>query len=204
MRCFRVFLPALLALWGCASPSIVIEPSVPTPEARAAAGPNVDVRLNLREAQSPAARFEEKREKTLLGRSESLGVHLSDFWMEEPAARFVQRLLESHVKSWGHRVVADNEQVQLRGQVNRLSLNSKAISAFEFQADGAIDVELEVVPKDAAPRYRRQYVATCTFRTATSIPNKDNMDKMFNNCVADFQKRIAEDGALRAAVSGPR
>jgi uncharacterized lipoprotein YajG len=189
----------LLALCGCASPTIVINPSLPAPALSSSPGPGVDVRLDVREAAG--SRFEEKSDKTLIGKSESLGVHVSDFWMEEPPARFVQRLIEANLKAWGHRVVQNGERVYMRAQVNRVSLDNKAVSALEFQADGMIDVVLEVVAKDSKPGYRRQYLATCTFRTATSLPNKDNMERTFNQCVDEFQKRISEDGALRAALA---
>lgn len=192
---------ALLALTGCVSPTIAINPSLSAPPVSSSAGPGVDVRLDVREAAA-GSRFEEKGDKTLIGKSESLGVHLSDFWMEEPPAKFVQRLVEANLKAWGHRIVASGERMHVRGQLNRLSLNNKAISALEFQADGVIDVLLEVVPKDAGPGYRRQYVSSCTFRTATSMPNKENMERMFSQCVEDLQKRISEDGALRAALAG--
>jgi uncharacterized lipoprotein YajG len=192
---------ALLALSGCVSPTIAINPSLPAPPVSSSPAPGVDVRVEVRDAAG-GSRFEEKSDKTLIGKSDSLGVHLSDFWMEEPPARFVQRLIEANLKAWGHRIVPSGERMHVRGQVNRLSLNSKAISALEFQADGVIDVFVEVIPKDARPGYRRQYVGTCTFRTATSLPTKENMERVFNQCVDDLQKRISEDGALRAALAG--
>jgi hypothetical protein len=72
----------------------------------------------------------------------------------------------------------------------------------EFQADGVIDVVLQVVPKPAGRAYRQQFVATCSFRTATSIPNAENMQQLFDQCVDELQKRISADGALRAALAG--
>jgi hypothetical protein len=131
-------------------------------------------------------------------------VQLSDFWMEEPPASFVQRLVEANLRAWGYNIVPTGEKMQVRGEVNRFSLNSKAISALEFQADGVIDVVLEALPKPAGPAYRQQYVATCTFRTATSIPNAENMQRLFDQCVDDLQKRITSDSALRGALTGQR
>lgn len=193
----------LMVLNGCASPTIILAPSIPAPDA-AASGTASDVRIDVREKASPAAAFEEKRDKPLIGKSESLGVHMSDFYLDSPPSSLIQRLLESNVKAWGHRIVSEKEQAELRALVNRLTLNSRAISAFEFQADGAIDVAVEVLRKDAKPGYRQQYAATCTWRSATSVPGKENMERTFDQCVADLQKRISGDTGLRAALSaGP-
>ena len=191
---------ALMVLNGCASPNIILTPSIPAPDG-AATGAAADVRIRVGESASASSAFEEKRDNPLIGRSESLGVHLSDFYLDGPSPRLVQRLLESNVKAWGHRIVPDKEQAELRAQVSRLTFNSRAISAFELQADGVIDVALEVVRKDARPGYRQQYVATCTWRSATSVPGKENMERVFDQCVADLQKRIEADAGLRAALS---
>lgn len=202
MHNLRVGLLAALGamLSACVSPSITLKPAAPAP-AVSSAGPGVAVRLEVGDSSS-RSRFEESGDKWLIGTSESLGVHLSDFWLAEPPARLVQRLVEADVNAWGHRVVPNGEQVQVRGQVNRVALNSRAINAFEFQADGVIDVVLRVVPKGTGREYRQQYVATCTFRSATSIPDQENMEHTFNQCVKEFQKRIAEDRALNAALAG--
>jgi hypothetical protein len=146
------------------------------------------------------SRYEERGEKTQIGRSESLGVHLSDLWIEEPPPIFVKRMLENNLKAWGYQVATSQPKVQLHGQVNKFSLDNRAINIFEFQADGVIDVGLNVV-KDGVVAHKGNYVGSCSYRTATEIPGQERMEKLFNACVGEFQKRLDEDSKLRAALS---
>ena len=44
-------------------------------------------------------------------------------------------------------------------------------------------------------------IGTWIFKTAARIPNKDNMQRLFNFCIADCQKCLVEDNMLRAALS---
>lgn len=191
-----------LVLSGCASPNIMLKPPLPAPAAQpvsAGAGP-VWLVVAGTEAGSRPSRYEERGDKTQIGRSESLGVHLSDLWMEEPPPVFVKRMLENNLKAWGYQVATSPQKVQLHGLVNKFSLDNRAINIFEFQADGVIDVELSVA-KDGLSTYKERYVGTCTFRTATEIPGQERMEKLFNACVAEFQKRLDGDNRLRAALS---
>jgi hypothetical protein len=147
------------------------------------------------------SKYEEKGDKTLIGRSESLGVHLSDIWVEEPPPVFVKRLLENTLTAWGYKVLSGNELNQLHGQVNKFSLESRAINALEFQADGAIDVDLDVRLANGTQLYKGNFIGACTYRSATKIPNKENLEKLFNRCVKEFQKQLESDSALRSALS---
>ena len=191
-----------LGLAGCASPNIVITPNLPAPATQPVTEKLGAMQLVLEGTENiqQLSRYEERGEKTQIGRSESLGVHLSDFWVEEPPPVIVKRMLENNLKAWGYQVVTNQQKVQLHGRVNKFALDSRAISPVEFQADGIIDVDLNVV-RDGTQTYKGHYVGTCTFKTATQIPNKDNMEKLFNSCFAEFQKRLDEDNMLRAALS---
>lgn len=191
-----------LGLSGCVSPTIVIKPPLPvpaTPLASVSAGP-VWLVVAGTEIGPQLSRYEERGERTQIGRSESLGVHLSDLWMEEPPPVFVKRMLENNLKAWGYQLATSPQKVQLHGLVNKFSLDNRAINIFEFQADGVIDVELSVT-KDGLSAYKERHVGTCTFRTATEIPGQERMEKLFNACVAEFQKRMDEDNRLRSALS---
>jgi hypothetical protein len=194
---------SVVALGGCASPNILIQPTLPGPATPPASGNPGTVWLVVdgTETSPQAGKYEEKGAWTPVGKSESLGVHLSDIWMEEPPPVFVKRMLENNLKAWGYKVISSNDRVQLHGHVNKFSLNSKAISALELQADGVIDVDLELTPANAAPLFKGHYVGTCTHRSATAIPNKENMEKLFSGCVEKFQKQLEEDTKLRAALS---
>jgi len=191
------------ALGGCASPNIVIQPALPVPATINSSGSLNTVRLVMDGTESTPQlnQYEEKSDKAQIGDSESLGVHLSDFWLEEQPPVFIQRVLENDLKAWGYKVVTDKEQIQLHGHLNKFSLQSRAINLFQFQADGMIDVELEVVKVNAPPYYKGHYVGMCTYKTATEIPNKANMEKLFNQCVEEFQKQLESDLKLRAALS---
>lgn len=191
-----------LALGGCASPTIVLKPTLPPPATPAVAVKQGTVQLIVDGAGgSPQlSRYEERGDKTQIGSSESLGVHLSDFWVKEPPPKLIQRMLENNLRAWGFRVTTKPQPIQLHGHVNEFSLNSKARSLVEFQADGVVDIDLDVI-NDGTRSYRGHYVGTCTFKTATQIPNETNMGRLFNVCLANLQKRLDEDGRLRAALS---
>jgi uncharacterized lipoprotein YajG len=189
-----------LGLGGCASPNIVLQPTIPavapsTPENQAT------VSLAVGANEKAASRYEEKGDKTLIGTSESLGVHISDFWVEEPPQMFIKRLLENDLKAWGFKVAPGNERNQLHGRVNKFSLQSRSISALEFQADGVIEVDLEVSQANGTAVYQNRFVGTCTHRTATEMPTKNNMERVFGACVEDFQKKVEGDANLRTALS---
>lgn len=190
-----------LGLGGCASPNIVIQPTLPALATHQVSGNIGSVWLVVDGAETnlQASRYEERGDKTAIGKSESLGVHLSDFWIQESPPVFVKRMLENNLKAWGYQVVTNPQQVQLLGRINKFTLDSRAINLFEFQAVGVIDVELNVV-KDSIPVYKGHYVGTCSYKTATEIPNKENMEKLFNSCVSEFQKRLEEDNKLRTII----
>lgn len=192
-----------IGLGGCASPNIVIQPMLPAPTAAHPSANINAVRLVMdnTETNPQLNKYEEKSNKTIIGKSESLGVHLSDFWLEEPPSVFVQHLLEKNLKAWGHMAVTDNEQILLQVHLNKFSLESHAINIFQLQADGVIDVDLEVTKKNAPTHYKGHYVGICTYRTATEVPNKINMEKLFNQCVEEFQKQLESDLKLRTALS---
>ena len=192
-----------LGLGGCASPNIIIQPAPAVPATPPVSGNPRSVWLVVdgTETNPQAGKYEEKGDKTLIGKSESLGVHLSDIWMEEPPPEFVKRILEDNLKAWGYKAAASNGRVQLHGHINQFALNSKAISAFELQADGVIDVDLEVTQATATPIFKGHYVETCTHKTVSELPNKENMEKLFSGCVEEFQKRLEADTQLRAALS---
>jgi len=147
------------------------------------------------------SKFEEKGDKTLIGKSESLGVHLSDIWVEEPPTTFVRRLLQEDLKAWGYKVSSGKEPIQLNAQVNKFSLGSRAISAVEFQADGAIDVTVTVSRADGTEVYKGRYVGTCTRKTASEFPTSEYMEKVFGQCIDEYEKKVRSDGRLRAALS---
>jgi uncharacterized lipoprotein YajG len=190
-------------LGGCASPNIVLQPTLPALPSSSAPETlgTVSLAVSGTERNPQGSRYEEKGDKTLIGNSESLGVHLSDFWVQEPPHMFVKRLLEDDLRAWGFKVSADKEQKQLRAHVNTFSLKNRAISLLEFQVDGVIDVDSEVSRADGTQLYQGHHVGTCTHRTATEMPNQENMEKVFNRCVEEFQKHLEEDGNLRAALS---
>lgn len=191
----------IIGLAGCASPTIVIEPYFPAPATPPIVGHgSVQLVIEGTEAIAQLSRYEERGEKTQIGRSESLGVHLSDFWVNEPPPAIIKRILENSLKTWGYQVAAGPQPVQLHGRVNEFALDSRAISMIEFQADGLIDVDLNVI-KNGSSAYKGHYAGTCTFKTATQIPGKENMEKLFNNCIREFQKRLDEDNLLRAALT---
>jgi uncharacterized lipoprotein YajG len=191
----------VLGLAGCASPTVVIEPVFPAPATPPVAGRgSVQLVMEGTETTAQLSRYEERGEKTMIGKSDSLGVHLSDFWVNDPPPVIMKRMLEKNLKTWGYQVAENPQPIQLRARVAKFSLDSRAISMVEFQADGVIEVDL-VVLRDGAQTYKGQYSGTCTFRTATQIPNKENMDKLFNQCAREFQKTLDADNMLRAALS---
>lgn len=203
-RATFIFLSIIgLGLGGCASPSIVLQPGLPPVASSSAAGTprTISLAVDGTEISYQASKYEEKGDKTLIGKSESLGVHLSDIWVEEPPPVFVKRLLENTLTAWGYKVLSGKELNQLHGHVNRFSLESRAINALEFQADGAIDVDLDVSQANGTQLYKGHFVGACTYRTATEIPNKENMEKLFNRCIEEFQKQLESDSKLRSALS---
>ena len=193
-----VFLGIVIA--GCAPPNIVLIPSIPSPAATGDGVNRGSVQLVIdgTEDSQKLSSYEETTEKTQVGRSESLGVHLSDFWVEEPPPFIVKSMLENNLKAWGYQAVSDQQRIKLNGPVNQFALNNRAINAFQFQADGVIDIDLSVF-KDGFQTHRINYAETCTFKTA-SMPGKENMNKVFNECVAQIQKRLDEDKDLRSAL----
>ncbi len=190
-----------IGLWGCGSlePNIVLHPALPAVAPSAAPGSRGAVSLDTSEAAP--SKYEEKGDRTQLGRSESLGVHMSDFWVDEAPEAFIGRLLQSDLAAWGFQVSPGEQRNRLRARVNRFALDSKAANAVEFQADGVIDVDLEVDRADGTRLYKANYVGTCTRRSATEFPNRENMEKVFRACVDDFQKRLEADAGLRDALS---
>jgi uncharacterized lipoprotein YajG len=191
-----------LGLSGCTTPNIVLQPTLPAVVSSSAGdfGP-ISVSMAEAELNPKTGQYEEKGDKVFIGRSESLGAHISDFWVEEPPDIFVKRLLENDLKAWGFTVSADEQQKRLHGRVNKFSLDSRSINPFEFQADGVIDVDLEVSRASGNQLYKGHYAGTCTHRTATEMPNKKNMEKLFSNCLEEFQKRLQEDANLRSALA---
>jgi hypothetical protein len=153
------------------------------------------------ETNPQASQYEEKGDKTPVGKSESLGVHMSDLWIAEPPPVFIKRLLQSDLTAWGYNVVPGSQQNQLHGHVNKFSLESRAASAIQFQADGMIDVDLEVTQADGKSKYKGHYVGICTRTTATEMPTQDYLSKLFDSCVDAFQKQLESDTNLRAALS---
>ena len=203
-RATLIFLSIIgLGLGGCASPNIVLQPDLPPVASFSTTGTTRTISLAVdgTEIGYQVSKYEEKGDKTLIGRSESLGVHLSDIWVEEPPPVFVKRLLENTLTAWGYKVLSGNELNQLHGQVNKFSLESRAINALEFQADGAIDVDLDVSLANGTQLYKGNYIGACTYRSATKIPNKENLEKLFNRCVKEFQKQLESDSKLRSALS---
>jgi uncharacterized lipoprotein YajG len=199
----NLIVPAVIAfvLAGCVSPNIVLNPNIPSP-ATAPVGEErgfVELIVDGTEDTQQLSSYEEKTDRTQIGRSESLGVHLSDFWVEEPPPVTFKRILENNLKVWGFQATTDQQRLKLHGRVNKFSLDNRAINAFEFQADGIIDVDLDLTI-NGIQAYKKHYVETCTFKTA-SIPNKEKMDKVFNDCVVQIQKRLDEDDELRNALT---
>ena len=193
----------LLGTSGCVSPSIVLRPDLPTVAASPVAGTSSAISVTVKEGAifSQATKYEEKREKTLIGKSESLGVHLSDIWMDEPPPAFVRRLLEHTVTAWGFSVVPGKGSARMQGNVREFLLNSRAINAFEFQADGVIDVEVTVSDALGTPLYGKRYVGRCSRRTATEMPTREHLETLFGRCIQAFQDGLEADAALRSALS---
>ena len=193
---------AVVALSGCVSPTVVLEPSIPTiaPSAAPDSARTAPLAVNVTQVTNQASKYEEKSDKILVGKSESLGVHLSDIWMQEPPATFVKRLLEASLKSWGYQVSPAEAQLRIDARVNKFSIDSRAASAIEFQADGAIDADVIVNRATGATLYKGNYRGSCTQRTATQFPSKDYLEALFNRCVVDFQKQLQSDEKLRSAL----
>lgn len=193
---------AALALGGCTSPNIVLEPSLLT-AALAPAQPSArpaTVTVEAGVMESPTSKYEESSEKTLIGKSESLGIHLSDIWIEERPATFLKRLVQADMEHWGYRVTSSGGELNVQVRVNKFSMGSRAINAFQFQADGVIDATLNVTRSDGTNLYSGHYRADCTRKTASEMPRKEYLQKIFDHCVSDFQVRLQSDGALRAAL----
>jgi uncharacterized lipoprotein YajG len=187
-----------LGLGGCAAPSpnIVLQPAIPavvpsTQENQI----TVSVTVGMHERRG--SQYEEKGDKALIGDSEWLGIRKKDFWVEEPPETFIKRLLENDLQAWGFKVSAINERNQLRGRVNKFSLQGRS-----FEVDGVIDVDLEVDRADGTQIYKNHFVGTCTHGTAgPGWQTKDSLEGVFGACVEEFQKKIETDANLRTALS---
>lgn len=193
---------AVVALGGCVSPEIVLQPKVLAqgPASAQASAAAAAVTVEGGAAESPASKYEERNDKTLIGRSESLGVHLSDIWIEEPPAAFLRRVVESSLEYWGYRPSSAGGLLKVQVRVNKFSMDSRAINAFQFQADGAIDAQLNVVRPDGAALYSGHYQSVCTQTTASQMPSAAYLDQIFDRCVKDFQAKLESDAALRKAL----
>ena len=193
---------AVVALGGCVSPDIVLQPSVPAPapmtapaSARAAA-----LIVEAVAQHSPASQYEERSDKTLIGRSESLGVHLSDIWIEQSPETFVKRLVEASVQRWGYRTASSAGSLKLQVRVRKFAMDSRAINALQFQADGAIDADVNLSRPDGAALYSGHYAGACTQTTGSKMPGKEYLQHVFDGCVKDFQAKLESDAALRQAL----
>jgi len=190
---------AALALGGCASPNIILEAQLPS-GAPPAAGKGA-LAVEAVAAEAPGSKYEEKSDKTLIGNSESLGVHLSDIWLQDTRAAFVKRLVTASLEGWGYRVSSAPGQPKVQVRANKVAMESKAINMFQFQADGAIDADLDVSRPDGSTLYRGHYKSECTQTTATETPSKEYLQKIFDRCVSGFQAQLDADAALREALS---
>lgn len=191
-----------LLLGGCASPDIVLNATLPPPAIQETVATKGTVQLIVDyTGNSPQlSQYEKMGGETQIGSSESMGVHLSTFWIKEAPSKLIERMLQNNLKAWGYQATSQPQAIRLLGHIKKFSLNSKAINPFEFQADGVIDLNLDVT-KDSRSSYKGDYVGTCTFKTATQIPNQNNMDKLFNDCLAKLQAQLDNDNRLRAALS---
>ena len=200
----RIGLVALtvVALGGCVSPDIVLQPKVlaQRQEPAQASAPAAALTVEAGAAESPASKYEERSDKTLIGRSESLGVHLSDISMQEAPAAFVKRVVESSLEYWGYRPSSAGGLLKVQVRVNKFSMDSRAINAFQFQSDGAIDADLNVSRTDGAALYSGHYQSACTQTTASQMPSKEYLEQIFDRCVKDFQAKLESDASLRAAL----
>ena len=198
----RPAIPLLLllavALGGCVSGDIVLKPAVSTQAPATAA--TVPLAVEAITEQQPAGKYEERGDKTLIGTSESLGVHLSDIWIEESPESFVKRLVEASLQRWGYRTQGAAGALKLQVRMAKLAMGSRAINALQFQADGAIDAELNVARRDGRELYSRHYRGACTQTTATEGPGEEYLQKVFDRCVKDFQANLESDAALRRAL----
>lgn len=201
-----VTLPALLlaavALGGCVGGDIVLQPSVPA-QAPLTAPPAVSTAPLTVEATAvpaPAGKYEERSDKTLMGRSESLGVQLGDIWTQERPELFVKRLVEATVQRWGYRTASSGAPLKLQVRTTKFAIDSRAINALQFQADGAIDAELNVSRRDGAALYSGHYRGACTQTTATEMPGREYLQQVFDRCVKDLQAKLESDAALRQAL----
>lgn len=191
-----------LLLGGCASPDIVLHPTFPPPAIQETAATQGTIQLTVDyTGNSPQlSQYEKMGGETQIGSSESMGVHLSTFWIKEAPSKLIERMLQNNLNAWGYQVTSQPQAIQLLGHIKKFALNSKAINAFEFQADGVVDLSLDVT-KNGRSSYKGDYVETCTFKTATQIPNQDNMDKLFSDCLTKLQTQLDNDSRLRAALS---
>lgn len=197
-----LLLSVVVALGGCVSGDIVLKPGVPreaSPTTQASA-PTVPVTVEAIAEQPTAGKYEERSDKTLIGTSESLGVHLSDIWMEERPESFVKRLVEASVQRWGYRTEGAAGPLELQVRMAKLAIGSRAINALQFQAEGAIDAELTVSRRGGHALYSRHYRGACTQTTATEMPSKEYLQQIFDRCVKDFQASVESDAALRRAL----
>ena len=193
---------AVVALGGCVSPDIVLQPTLPAqaPATAQASAPAAALTVEAVAEQSPASKYEERSDKTLIGKSESLGVHLSDIWIEQSPESFVKRLVEASVQRWGYRTHGAAGPLELQVRMAKLSIGSRAISALQFQADGAIDADLNVSRRGGPALYSRHYRGACTQTTATQMPGREYLQQVFDRCVKDFQASLESDPALRRAL----
>ena len=185
-----------LVLNGCISRDIIIKPSLPSEMSSTDVETPRTVSLTVYDT-----RYGNKSGKTLIGESESLGVHISDIWLEEPPPVFVKRLLENIITPWGYRVSSGKELNQLSGHINRFFIESKAINVLQFQFSGVIDVDLSVHQENGTELYNGNFVGTCKRVTATEVAGKDNLEKLFNLCIEEFQKQLESDIKLRYSLS---
>jgi len=197
-RGIALLLLLAVALGGCVSGDIVLKPAVSSQAP--ATGATVALAVEAITEQQPAGKYEERGDKTLVGTSESLGVHLSDIWIQERPESFVKRLVEASVHRWGYRTEGAAGALKLEVRMAKLAMGSRAINALQFQADGAIDAELNVSGRDGPVLYSRHYRGACTQTTATEGPGEEYLQKVFDRCVKDFQANLESDAALRRAL----
>lgn len=197
---------AVVALGGCVSPDIVLQPTLPAQASAIAqaSAPAAALTVEAVAERSPASKYEERSDKTLIGKSESLGVHLSDIWIEQSPETFVKRLVEASVQRWGYRTASSAGSLKLQVRIRKLAMDSRAINALQFQADGAIDADLDISRPDGAPLYRGHYQGACTQTTASEMPGKEYLQQIFDRCVKDLQAKLESDAALRQTLeAGP-
>jgi len=197
-----VLVLAAVVLGGCVAGDIVLQPSVPAQAPLAEPPPVATAPLTVEAVAErlPAGKYEERSDKTLMGRSESLGVHLGDIWTQERPELFVKRLVEASLQRWGYRTASSAAPLKLQVRTTKFAIGSRALNALQFQADGAIDAELNVSRPDGAALYSGHYRGICTQTTASEMPGKEYLQQVFDRCAKDFQAKVESDAALRRAL----